>query len=299
MSTSPLPVYDPATDPFRRRSQRDSQRSPLANSPSAIRNEMRLDESHRRASNAFERKRDTVEGLQSRGVQGVSTTTSAYDLDKAVRQVDGTSLQPRTSGIDAFKRSNNITGPTSSVNPTRMQTAVSAAAKAFQSSRTPMPSTPAAPSTPDSRAFSIAQSLKPGESVGIKQGNTSAMGWKDNSGLARAETVVHANGNPVSKGPGMVRNDAGDWVPIAQETARIGAPIQRGIDQADRAATSMAATIQRQQDADPVLQTRKTVDAYQTQRNRDFSTGAPGTVTSTPTPAAPDPFRTQRQRRYI
>lgn len=252
----------------------------------------RVAERQRQRDQARDQKEFAVAAINERaGREVVNRRSSPADIDKAIDSGDGTGLEARTPGIDAYKARNRYAGGTS-VRPDQMRHAVSQVAGEIMGNRAAKPSsTKPAPSVQD-RVNSIAQTLKPGEYVGVKEGNSAAMSEKQSDGTFSTHSVTLPG--KIAAGPGRVRDESGKMVPIGEETARMAATRKPGLDAADRAATETAAAYNRNRDSNPAVALAQKVDAYQRSRQvSPSSSAAPASVVAgaTQPPADQDPYR--------
>lgn len=188
------------------------------------------------------------------GREVVGRRSSQADIDKAIDAADGTGLKAQTPGIDAYKRTNRFAGG-SSVRPDQMRHAVSQVADEIKANQP----------KPRPRPSIVVTPPKSGPSITVKP--------------------------PVV---GKVRDEKGNMVPIAEETARLAAERKPALDAADRAATETAAAYNRNLESNPAVALAQKVDAYQTsQRMSPASPSAPGSVVAQTTQTAEDrdPFR--------
>lgn len=236
----------------------------------------------------------------------VSQRTSPADFEKVVNSVDGTGLSRSTPGIDAYKQANSKEAVAQRMAKNRMQNdrsggedpysmkmrrAVEQTAAEIRANKAEKP-VPAPRKTPTERVSAIAENLKPGDFIGVKEGNTAAMSQKLPDGTTDTKSVTMPN--RIASGPGMVRDESGKMVPIREETARLAAQRAPAIDAADRAATETADYLNRMRDSDPAVQLRRKVKEYQASRARSRSSrqGAGSVVAGASRPASSqDPYR--------
>lgn len=252
---------------------------------------------------AGRRERAAAKDKRVAGVPGATIGMSEADITKREQQLQprrpGDALPMDTPGLDAFKRSNGMSGPpTSSVRPGAMQSAVANAANQYRAETAPaLPDAYARdvrPSVMD-RVKKVAPHLKPGESYGIteddeiagarrlKPGQTQepaepgvTFGTSDRTvstdGELQIEGYKAPAGQKIAVGPGLVGNDAGKMVPIGPETARIGKPFEDARTRAQANAEKNAAYMQGVVDNNPSVMAKRAADAYSAQRAREYAT---------------------------
>lgn len=215
-------------------------------------------------------------------VSGASARMSEADIEKLRTENAGKGLVASTPNIDAFKRRNNISGPPiTSANLGGMQAAVADAADAFRRSKA-MPSKKPAPSVSD-RVKDITSTLQPGEHVMVKQGDELTAGRSVAPGNAEVVSIKATPGMRFSAGPGRVKNDLGEWVPIGEETERIAKPFNDALTARDRATTETAAVIQKNQDENPAIKASRALAQFKKEQSARYA-------------GASDPFRRQPRR---